>query len=169
MSWVFGLMIHTTAFSMSFTNHINNNVLIVLNNVCNILSPYNAAVLVSALPSTTANPSAAGLGKPKSSIILPTKAVNGLNNINAQITPKRLKMVCDIAARLACVLPTDAAIFAVMVVPIFSPNTIAHAMWKGIHPMLSIMRVMAMVADDDCSTNVKTVPNAKNNSTEPKP
>ena len=100
---------------------------------------------------------------------LPTNAVNGLNRINAQITPNTLKIVCDIAARLACVLPTAAAIFAVMVVPIFSPNTIAHAMWKGIQPMLSMMSVIAIVAEEDCSTNVNIVPNAKNSSTEPKP
>ena len=73
------------------------------------------------------------------------------------------------AARFACVLPTEAAIFAVMVVPIFSPNTIAHAIWNGIQPMLSIMSVIAIVAEDDCSTNVNTVPNAKNSNTEPKP
>jgi hypothetical protein len=60
------------------------------------------------------------------------------------------------------VLPIDAAIFAVIVVPIFSPNTIAHAMLNGIHPMLSMIRVMAMVADDDCSTSVRIVPKARN-------
>ena len=53
------------------------------------------------------------------------------------------------AARFACVLPMEAAMLAVMVVPIFSPNTMAQAMWNGIQPMLSIMSVMAMVADDD--------------------
>ena len=73
------------------------------------------------------------------------------------------------AARLAWVLPMEAAMFAVMVVPIFSPNTIAHAMLKGIHPMLSMMRVMAIVADDDCKTRVRIVPNTRNSSTEPKP
>ena len=78
-------------------------------------------------------------------------------------------MVCDIAARLACVFPTDAAMLAVMVVPIFSPKTIAQAMLNGIQPMLSMMSVIAIVADDDWSTSVRIVPNARNNNTEPKP
>ena len=65
------------------------------------------------------------------------------------MTPNTLNIVCDIAALFACVFPTAAAIFAVMVVPIFSPRTIAHAIGNGIHPMLSMISVMAMVADDD--------------------
>ena len=73
------------------------------------------------------------------------------------------------AARFACVFPKDAAMLAVIVVPIFSPSTIAQAISKGIHPMLSMMRVIAIVADDDCSTSVSTVPKARNSSTEPKP
>lgn len=52
------------------------------------------------------------------------------------------------AARLAEVFPTEAAMFAVIVVPMFSPNTMAHAILKGIYPMLSIIRVMAIVADE---------------------
>ena len=62
-----------------------------------------------------------------------------------------------------------AAILAVIVVPIFSPSTIAHAILNGIQPMLSIMRVMAIVADDDCSTSVSTVPNRRKISTDPNP
>ena len=58
-------------------------------------------------------------------------------------------MVCDMAALLAWVFPTEAAMLAVMVVPIFSPNTIAHAMLNGIQPILSIIRVIAIVADED--------------------
>ena len=117
----------------------------------------------------TVKPSLAGLGKPNDSIIKPTKPKNGVNNINAQITPNTLKMVCDMAARLAEVLPTEAAMLAVMVVPMFSPSTMAHAMVKGIYPMLSMMRVIAMVADEDWRTNVRIVPKAKKISTEPKP
>lgn len=56
-----------------------------------------------------------------------------------------------------------------MVVPMFSPSTMAHAISKGIHPMLSMMRVMAMVADEDWSTRVSIVPKTRNRSTEPKP
>ena len=90
-------------------------------------------------------------------------------NINAQITPNRLNMVCDIAARLACVLPTDAAMFAVMVVPMFSPRTIAAPISNGIHPLLHITRVRAMVALDDWSTIVRIVPINTKISTEPNP
>ena len=100
--------------------------------------------------SLTTNPSAAGFGKPNiDSVMNPTNLKNGLNNIKAQMTPKRLKIVCDIAARFACVFPTEAAMFAVIVVPMFSPKTIAHAMLNGIHPMLNMMSVMAIVADED--------------------
>ena len=125
------------------------NVLMVLNSVCSIDSPYRAATLLSVFGPVTINPSVAGLGKPNSSMIKPTSNKNGLKSANAQITPHTLNIVCDIAARLACVLPTDAAILAVIVVPIFSPSTIAHAILKGIHPMLSMIRVIAIVADDD--------------------
>ena len=82
-------------------------------------------------------------------MIFPTRARNGLKNINAQITPNTLKIVCDIAALFACVFPTDAAMLAVIVVPMFSPNTIAHAMLNGMNPILNMMSVMAIVADDD--------------------
>ena len=117
----------------------------------------------------TAKPSAAGLGSPNNSMILPTSPRNGLKRINAQITPNTLNMVWDIAALLAWVLPMAAAIFAVIVVPIFSPSTIAQAILNGIHPMLSMMRVMAIVADEDWSTSVSTVPNTRKMSTEPNP
>ena len=82
-------------------------------------------------------------------MIFPTSPRNGLNRINAHITPNTLNIVCDKAARFADGLPTDAAILAVMVVPMFSPRTIAQAIGKGIHPMLSMMSVIAMVADED--------------------
>ena len=141
----------------------------VLNSVCSIESPYKAAVPSADVDSLTANPSDAGLGKPHNSIRYPTSARNGLKSNSAHITPKRLNIVCDIAARFACVFPTDAAMLAVIVVPIFSPSTIAHAILNGIHPMLSIMSVIAIVADDDCSTKVNTVPKTKKISTELKP
>ena len=73
------------------------------------------------------------------------------------------------AALFACVLPIDAAMFAVIVVPIFSPRTIAQAIGNGIHPMLSMMRVMAIVADDDWRIRVSTVPKPRKRSTDPKP
>ena len=93
--------------------------------------PYNAAVPSTVLGPLTTKPSADGLGKPKHSIMPPTNIRNGLKKTNAQITPNTLKMVCDKAAHLACVLPTDAAMFAVMVVPMFSPSTIATHFGEG--------------------------------------
>ena len=104
-----------------------------------------------------------------SSMIFPTRLRNGLKRINAQITPNTLNMVWDSAARLAEGLPTDAAIFAVIVVPMFSPRTIAHAIGNGIHPMLSMIRVIAIVADEDWRMRVSTVPTPRKISTEPNP
>ena len=59
--------------------------------------------------------------------------------------------------------------FAVIVVPIFSPRTIAQAMSNGMNPMLNMMRVMAIVADEDWSTSVSTVPKTRKISTDPNP
>ena len=64
---------------------------------------------------------------------------------------------------------SEAAILAVMVVPIFSPSTIAQAMSNLIHPIFNIMRVNAIVALDDCKTRVRIVPKTKKMSTEPNP
>ena len=44
-------------------------------------------------------------------------------------TPKTLKTRCANAARRACVFPVNAAKLAVIVVPIFSPNTKATPKW----------------------------------------
>ena len=89
--------------------------------------------------------------------------------MRAQITPKRLNIVCERAVLFAIVLPTDAAMLAVIVVPMFSPSTMAQAMLKGIHPMLSMMRVIAIVADEDWRIRVRTVPKPRKISTEPNP
>ena len=51
----------------------------------------------------------------------------------------------------------------------FSPSTMAQAILNGIQPMLSMISVMAMVAEEDCNTRVSMVPKARNNRTEPKP
>ena len=162
-------IIQQTALPIQPVNQTRIKVFVTLNSVCSIDSPYRAATLLSVFGPVTVNPSVAGLGKPNSSMIKPTSDKNGLKSANAQITPHTLNIVCDIAARLACVLPTDAAILAVIVVPIFSPSTIAHAMWKGIQPILSMMSVIAIVADDDCSTKVRIVPKTRKMSTDPKP
>ena len=89
--------------------------------------------------------------------------------MRSQMTPVTLNTVWAIAALLADTFPTAAAMFAVIVVPIFSPSTIAAAISKGIHPKLTITRVRAMVALDDCRTIVRAVPIRTKMSTEPKP
>ena len=53
--------------------------------------------------------------------------------------------------------------FAVTVVPIFSPNIIAAAIGKSIHPWNNMTRVIAVEADEDWVTSVNKVP-AKTNS-----
>ena len=59
---------------------------------------------------------------------------NGFKRIMIQSTPKILNMKWANAALLACTFPTNAAILAVIVVPMFSPNTSAAAISNGIHP-----------------------------------
>ena len=121
-------------------NHIRIIVLMVLNRVWNIESPSR------------------GLNSPISPITALSRAMNGLNKANAHITPKRLKMVCVSAVRFAFMFPIAAAMLAVMVVPMFSPKTIAAPISNGIQPSLSIMSVIAIVALEDWSTRVRIVP-----------
>ena len=87
-------------------------VLMRLNTVCSIESEYTLVVAAS---------------RPNDSTIDWTKCTKGLKIARAQMTPKRLNTVWASAALLALTLPTAAAILAVMVVPMFSPNTIAAA------------------------------------------
>ena len=82
-------------------------------------------------------------------VMAPISLRNQGNVINAQITPNRLNTVWASADLLAEVFPTAAAMFAVMVVPMFSPSTIAQAMSNLIQPMFNMMSVKAIVADDD--------------------
>ena len=114
-------------------------VLMVLKHVCNMDNPYSAAVCESdcmtfpcaSCATSILNASSAGLGSPKiEAVIHPMSLRNQGKVMSAHTTPNTLKTVCAKAARLAEVLPTAAAILAVIVVPMFSPNTIAHAMSK---------------------------------------
>ena len=59
---------------------------------------------------------------------------------------------------MACTFPTNAAIFAVTVVPIFSPKIIAAAIGKSIHPWTSITNVIVVEAEDDWVNRVSAVP-----------
>ena len=79
---------------------------------------------------------------------MPTSFKNGLNMISIQITPNTLNKVWASAARFAAVFPTDAAMLAVIVVPMFSPSTIAHASSKSMRPDVARSIVMAIVALD---------------------
>ncbi len=54
---------------------------------------------------------------------------------------------------------------AVMVVPTFSPITNAAAVSNGITPICARPIVIPNVADDDCTTNVKTHPTDAHNKT----
>ena len=73
------------------------------------------------------------------------------------------------AARFADRFPTEAAILAVTVVPMFSPSTMAAASSNEIHPWFTMTNVSAMVALDDWITSVRMVPTARKMSTDPKP
>ena len=72
----------------------------------------------------------------------------GLNTARTQITPTILNIVCARAALFADVFATAAAMFAVMVVPMFSPSTIATASLKSIRPEAARSIVIAIVALD---------------------
>ena len=74
------------------------------------------------------------------------------------ITPNTLNKRCAIAALRACVLAVSAARLAVMVVPMFSPNTSAAPSSKLIHPLAHIINVMAIVAAEACTIMVSIVP-----------
>ena len=76
---------------------------------------------------------------------------------------------CDNAARLAEMFAGMAAMLAVMVVPMFSPSTIAAPSSNGIQPLAHITSVMAIVALDDCTMTVISVPTPRKISTDPKP
>ena len=62
-----------------------------------------------------------------------------------------------------------AATSAVMVVPMFSPKTIAAARSRVIQPFAAIVIVIAIATADDCTTRVRITPNAKKSRTERKP
>ena len=72
----------------------------------------------------------------------------GANTQSTQITPTILKIVCARAALFAEVFATAAAMFAVIVVPMFSPRTIATASLKSMRPEAARSIVIAIVALD---------------------
>ena len=63
--------------------------------------------------------------------------------------PNRLIKKWMRATRLAVRLPTTAAKFAVNVVPMFSPSTMASALSNPINPDTMAAKVNAVAADED--------------------
>ena len=103
-----------------------------------------------------------GFGKPKADTIEPTMFRNHGNTESTQITPKTLKNVCARAARFEVVFPIEAATFAAMVVPIFSPRIIAAAILNGMIPWVMSNMIIAIVAAEDWKQTVSKVPINKN-------
>ena len=94
--------------------------------------------------------------------ILGSERTYGITTI-IQETPIILKMLWIRAERLACVLPTREANSAVIVVPIFSPKTMAAPISNGSHPFRHMVRVSVILALDDCTMTVRSAPtNTKN-------
>ena len=83
---------------------------------------------------------------------------NGLSRHSTQNTPNVLIMKCENAVRLAETLAPNAAMFDVMVVPMFSPSTMMIPSSSGMAPVAQMVMVMAMMAADDCTQSVSTVP-----------
>ena len=110
-----------------------------------------------------------GSGNPKAVTIEEIIDRKGLKRAIAQMTPNTLNTVCARAALFAETFATAAAILAVIVVPMFSPSTRAAAIGKGIQPKLTMTRVRAMVAEDDCSNIVRTVPMPRKSRTDQNP
>ena len=69
------------------------------------------------------------------------------------------------AARRACVLAPMAAMFDVMVVPMFSPSTSAIPIYMGSTPEEQSTIVIAIRAADDCMQKVRIVPMPRNANT----
>src|SRR5688572_2730600 len=84
-------------------------------------------------------------------------SINGSTG-SIQTTPMILNNTCTRAAFLDSELPTHEAISVVMVVPMFSPRTMAAAISNGSKPFRHIVNVSAIAALDDCINAVNTIP-----------
>ena len=123
---------------------MRTKVLVMLNRVWSIDIPYRREVSAPGAVRSTVK----GLEKPMASITMPTRVRNGLKMISIQMTPNTLNTVWARAVLFADVFPTVAAMLAVIVVPMFSPSTMAHASGKSISPDVVRSMVMAIVALD---------------------
>ena len=136
-----------TSFSMNLVNHARMQVSNRLKSVWKSAIPKTPAQMPGAIPNVV--------------VMQPTRPISGLNAISASTAPKTLKNVCTNAALFACIFASVAAMFAEIVVPMFSPSTIAAASSKLIHPQLSIT-IVSVTAPVDCIPNARIHPMAIN-------
>ena len=141
-------------------------VLVTLNSVCIVVTLYNRDILMVSEFALSVRSVVFGSGRPVEEIMNPMKFRNSGNMASTHNTPKTLKTVWAMAARLAVVFPTDAAIFAAIVVPMFSPRIIAAASLNGITPVVIRSMIIAMVAAEDWKQTVITVPIKRKRRTE---
>ena len=142
------------------------NVLVTLNNVCIVVTLYSSeAFIVSAL-ATSVRSAVFGSGSPHEPIMNPMSFRNHGKMQSTQMTPKTLNTVWAMAALLDVVLPTEAAMLAAMVVPIFSPRIIAAASLNGITPVVMRSMMIAIVAAEDWKQMVSTVPISRKSNTD---
>ena len=146
-----------TSFSMSGMNQTRIRTLVTLNRVCIVHTLYSREVLMTSAFELSVRSAVLGSGRPKSVTMLPTRWRKNGKMHRTQNTPNRLKTVCEKAVRLAATLPTEAAMLAAIVVPIFSPRIIAAARRKGMTPVVTRIMMMAIVAAEDWKQTVITI------------
>ena len=134
---------------MSGTNHISSSVLLMLKAEWNVASTIDAF--------TAKFGAVAGMSGSKPTM-LQTMLKNGFSSISTQITPRQLMLRCAKAARRADVFAVAATMFDVIVVPMFSPSTSIMPWSMCSTPVVQSVIVIAMMAADDCTQSVSTVP-----------
>ena len=80
--------------------------------------------------------------------------MTGTKNGMMMMVPPMLKSVCARAVCRASAEPLNAASHAVIVVPMFIPNTVAAAASKLSSPCCASVMAIAVVAAEDCTTAV---------------
>ena len=143
----FDLIIRVTSRAITFVNQISKNTLATLKQVWN-----------NDKATGTEPTSVNGLPIPRLILSFATQPRNIGNMASTHNTPNTLNRKCANAALFAVVLATMAARFAVIVVPMFSPNTMDAAISNPIHPLAHMTSVNAIVAEEDCISIVKAVP-----------
>ena len=145
-----GLMTLLTIFSMKGTNQIMMSVLATLKaewKAARTTLPCSLAYSTSELMMLMSTPT-----------MLQTSEKKGCSTQRTHSTPMTLMNMCEKAVLRADTLAPNAAMFEVMVVPMFSPNTRMIPSSMGSTPVEQSVIVMAMMAADDCTHKVRTVP-----------